>query len=69
MGLGMLDQEDLSDCKSVDDECQPSTSKVNYELNDTNPEYINLPGECISNSSTSNDSDEVCTLHLHFYNF
>lgn len=69
MGLGMLDSDELSDCKSENDYCQPSSSKVDYELNDTNPEFINLPGESISNSSTSNDSVEVsfCTYLTFLY--
>lgn len=62
MGLGMLDADELSDCKSEIDYCQPSSSKVDYELNDTNPEFISLPGECISSSSTSNDSEEVRSI-------
>lgn len=59
MGLGMLDSDELSDTYN---DCQPSCSRVDYELNDTNPEFINLPGESISNSS-SNESDEVCVLY------
>lgn len=51
MGLGMLDSDDVSDCKSEDDICRPSSSRVNYEHNDTNPDLINLPGEYISNNA------------------
>lgn len=59
MGLGMLDSDELPESKSESDICHPSSSRVDFELNDTNPEFINLPGECISASSTSNDSEEV----------
>lgn len=69
MGVGMLDSDELSDCKSDEETYPSSSSKVEFELNDTNPELINLPGECISSSSTSNDSVEVRnSLNLSYLN-
>lgn len=60
----MLDADELSDCRSEIDYCQPSSSRVDFELNDTNPDLISLPGECISSSSMSNDSAEVGLISL-----
>lgn len=56
MGLAMLDSDDVvSDCKSEEDSCRPSSSSASFEPNDTNPDLI-VPGDYFSTNNLSDDS-------------
>lgn len=67
MGLAMLDSDDISEFKSEDDLCQASSSKVNFEHNDTNPELIvpsaffapNLSDDSFDSSSNTTTRDRL----------